>query len=252
MLEADIRKEIEGSPFSGDADRIMNMARPAVRIRTFLVECGDLPPGASRMGGAPDLPPDMAWPHHNGRPMEFLAQIDFTAAAAAHALPDMPTTGWLALFCDFEGIYMHGSRGPGSWHVDYFEGDAKSLRRTAYPGTPAIEFNFCEVQFAREDCVPTLWDTLSISDADWDDCEDLNERINEADNYQPVHRLGGHPMLIQTFPDDYAGQEFLMQIDSDEEANFMWGDAGRLFFWIRARDLKARRFQATMCGDEFY
>lgn len=34
----------------------------------------------------------------------------------------------------------------------------------------------------------------------------------------------------------------LWQLDTDDEAGFMWGDAGRLYLLARDEDLKARRF----------
>jgi uncharacterized protein YwqG len=34
----------------------------------------------------------------------------------------------------------------------------------------------------------------------------------------------------------------LLQLDSDDAADMMWGDAGRLYFWIRKQDLRARDF----------
>ena len=37
----------------------------------------------------------------------------------------------------------------------------------------------------------------------------------------------------------------LAQIDSDDEADMMWGDSGALYFWIRREDLVARRFDAV-------
>jgi len=44
----------------------------------------------------------------------------------------------------------------------------------------------------------------------------------------------------------------LLQLDSDDAAKIMWGDAGMLYFWIRRDDLAARRFDRTwftlQCG----
>ncbi|HUT87622.1 MAG TPA: YwqG family protein [Candidatus Heimdallarchaeota archaeon] len=38
--------------------------------------------------------------------------------------------------------------------------------------------------------------------------------------------------------------QLLLQIDSDEDnAGMMWGDMGRLYFWIRKDDLKKRAFE---------
>ena len=134
--------------------------------------------------------------------------------------------------------------------------------RRENPDPSAQQLNFCELQLEREDCVPDLTDLLpdEIDDYAWDDCEKLNERINDADGQQPVHRLGGHPMLIQSTSGDHgADWDFLMQIDSDYEVGWMWGDMGRLFFWhkrpgalARALPGRLRRFGPTLCGEEFY
>ena len=38
--------------------------------------------------------------------------------------------------------------------------------------------------------------------------------------------------------------ELLLQIDTDEEGpGWMWGDVGRLYFWLRSEDLVAQRFE---------
>jgi uncharacterized protein YwqG len=34
----------------------------------------------------------------------------------------------------------------------------------------------------------------------------------------------------------------LLQLDSDDDADMMWGDAGRLYFWINKNDLARRDF----------
>ncbi|MCB0643696.1 MAG: DUF1963 domain-containing protein [Phaeodactylibacter sp.] len=39
----------------------------------------------------------------------------------------------------------------------------------------------------------------------------------------------------------------LLQLDSYPELNMYWCDAGRLYFWIRLPDLKARRFDQVWC-----
>jgi uncharacterized protein YwqG len=46
--------------------------------------------------------------------------------------------------------------------------------------------------------------------------------------------------------------QLLLQLDSDDGAKMMWGDAGMLYFWIRRDDLRAGRFDkvwmAFQCG----
>ncbi|TCD03493.1 DUF1963 domain-containing protein [Pedobacter psychroterrae] len=39
----------------------------------------------------------------------------------------------------------------------------------------------------------------------------------------------------------------LLQIDSNEETEMMWGDVGRLYFWIKEEDLAAKRFENSWC-----
>ena len=34
----------------------------------------------------------------------------------------------------------------------------------------------------------------------------------------------------------------LLQIDSDDALQVMWGDTGRVYYWIRRQDLAARKF----------
>jgi uncharacterized protein YwqG len=37
----------------------------------------------------------------------------------------------------------------------------------------------------------------------------------------------------------------LLQVESDGNAKMMWGDAGRLYFWMREQDLRDARFDRT-------
>lgn len=37
----------------------------------------------------------------------------------------------------------------------------------------------------------------------------------------------------------------LFQMDTDDELNVMWGDAGMLYFWVRREDARQLRFENT-------
>ena len=84
------------------------------------------------------------------------------------------------------------------------------------------------------------------------------------------HRLLGHPQVVQNAmelecqlvtngiycgsPEGYECDErktleagaadwrLLLQIDSDDEPGWMWGDVGRIYFWIKQQDLALRCF----------
>jgi uncharacterized protein YwqG len=96
--------------------------------------------------------------------------------------------------------------------------------------------------------------------------------------YPPIHRLGGVPHEIQNPMEaecelarrgedplalPYSRKEeiadeakarwrLLLQVDSDDEAGMMWGDAGMLYYWIRDDDLAARRFDRAWCVMQCY
>ena len=67
------------SPSPDDLRAMAQMAgksRPVVMLRPRLAE-SPLPPGTSKMGGSPDLPPDVDWPQcrHCGVPLHFVLQL---------------------------------------------------------------------------------------------------------------------------------------------------------------------------------
>jgi uncharacterized protein YwqG len=44
---------------------------------------------------------------------------------------------------------------------------------------------------------------------------------------------------LESGADDWM---LLLQLDSDDAAEFMWGDSGMLYYWIRKQDLASSRF----------
>jgi uncharacterized protein YwqG len=86
----------------------------------------------------------------------------------------------------------------------------------------------------------------------------------------PHHRIGGHAECVQNpmelecqlvtnglYCGDVAGYEdprsktlaagaldwrLLLQIDTDDAAGMMWGDCGRLYYWVREENLRAHDF----------
>jgi uncharacterized protein YwqG len=272
MLADEIRRAIEGSALAGEVETIMAWVRPALRIHATRLENGSPPLGASRMGGLPDLPPGTPWPENKGRPIEFLAQIDLAEAARAFALPELPATGWLAIFYDAE----HGEEPDRQgWRVLYFDGAAASLAPSEHPDEAEELFYPCTLTFEREDCLPDPSDRIPVYH-DWvepysDDYRALVESFRPVStglfHHEPHHRLGGYPMLIQNGleAEDRPEWDFALQIDSDNAPGWGWIDMGRLYFWthrvgaggpLHARigeaERRARSFANAWCITEFH
>jgi len=265
MKAEQIRKIIAGSPLAAQADEIMEMARPAVKMNSYLVESGELPKGRSRMGGAPDLPAIAVWPTSRGRPIEFLVQVNLAEARQACAIPGIPETGWLLLFHDFKSVFdgEHGT--PGLWQVMHFDCPADALHRVEQPLEPAAIYNHCELTFEPELCLPDDFVDRFASADDHEEAWEYFDHTLWAMENGPYHRLGGFPMLIQDNQHDDSALDFLMQIDSDDEFGWMWGDMGRVYCWTRRKGLLARLARRSgasgisawadrefLCGDECY
>lgn len=263
--EEQIREIIQGSPLAGQVDDIMRLARPAVKMNAYLVESGDLPKGTSRLGGTPDLLAGMPWRQNRGRPIEFLVQVNLADAMRAYAIPGMPSAGWILLFHDFEASFEGAYDEPGLRQFMHFDGPADALQRVEQPVEPAADLNFCELQFEQELCLPGDFYERFPSADDVDEVWEFFDETLWDIGGGPYHRLGGFPMLIQTQERDYPGSEFLMQIDSDDELGWMWGDAGRVYCWTQRKPLLARVVDRLrggprsywserrfICGDECY
>ncbi|AKF03120.1 hypothetical protein DB32_000269 [Sandaracinus amylolyticus] len=90
--------------------------------------------GASRLGGAPDLPATLAWPTRGATHLTFVAQIDLSALTPDW-VPDLPRSGWL---------YFFVGRDEPAWDVAhevlYFDGPREALSPASAPsGTHALE-----------------------------------------------------------------------------------------------------------------
>lgn len=227
MNEAEIRKIILESPFAKDVEILMKGAQPALRLHCERVPLDTLALGASRLGGAPDLPPGVSWPQNGEWPLEMIAQINLAEAAACFRLPDLPNTGWLVFFFNDPGytpLLRPKPEGYRPWQVMYFEGDAESLVRLEPPDRPPSRyglfgrllrrwpaprrvFNACTVRFEyefrlidNEDAAFRVELDANIHEAwdeeAWDEYGDLWESIGHWGD-GPLHRLRGHDDTIQ-------------------------------------------------------
>jgi uncharacterized protein YwqG len=229
--------------------------------------------GRSTIGGVPDLAADIPWPTWNGRCLSFLAQLDLAELRAAQGPDWLPERGLLFFFYDEEqGNWGFSPDDRGSAAVLYdpnsqFPGGARTL-----PQPPPALFPAQPVAMRPHLSLPTP-ERLKIVSWDWPDADldalDAQLAANEGDG--PLHQVGGWPHPIQNDnmelecqlasngvdcggPDGYRSEKaqalrpgaaqwrLLLQLDSDEASDMMWGDSGMLYFWIREADARAGDF----------
>ena len=210
MNQAELLEALRRSRFAGDVDLLAAVMRPSLRLSPRLVEPADLPPGASRLAGAPDLPPGFDWPRFEGRPLDFLCQLALEEAQAAGPMEDLPASGWLLFFYDmYDGLKMPWGFDPthrGRWRVLHCAAESGPLERRARPVEGATldpgNFKLCALELRPEACLPDALDSLLPLSLDDDDDFDgylrfLEETETTIEPFSANNRLLGHPALVQ-------------------------------------------------------
>jgi hypothetical protein len=149
----------------------MGLARAGFKIvpaSSIVRPLSEVPLGASRMGGLPDLPSDLEWPRPpEGRPLAFLAQLNLADATGVRLEIPLPRTGQMYFFYDAEkqpcGIDPSDQ---GHWRVLYTETGEADLRR-AEPPAELPEGYRLDIRVVRLEPALFLpsWETLSAVQA---------------------------------------------------------------------------------------
>jgi uncharacterized protein YwqG len=245
----------------------IKLARPSAR----LVRGGGDRIGGSRLGGVPDVPADFAWPHFfEDAPLGFIAQIDLSDVQSVFPNTLVPKSGLLSFYYDpKQEVWGFDPKDRGRWTVLYF--DAPVAPAGQVPSSLPSEGQYQSVPLrARGELTLPAPDSLEIErlslteqqrNAYWA----LSGEISELRGEGGLHRFLGWPEEIQhdpavevqlpangisaSGPDGYHSEEgkrlmanrdvwqLLLQVDSEDAAGMMWGDAGRLFYMIRRDDM---------------
>ena len=267
MISDLLRRILDGRAHIEDGDgesvevikaRFRAMVRPAVGLTFNQGEAVRDDPHSS-IGGRPSLVPGEDWPvDGEGRPMLFLAQINY---ADMPSIPGYPNEGLLSVFvaddgqsgCDFPSRNQSGfltrfhphpenmvraSEGPDPRNDNY----GKELRRLGAPlygkavdGLPTSVLPMAEAIIGE----------LSDSDAD-EVCDWLLDQRPGTIYY------GGCPDFIQyDIREEGAPEtEVLLQqghhYEKDRKWEICWGDAGEATFLLSEGDLAERRFENSI------
>ena len=257
--------ETDGSPVTRadlDAlrDKVISMRAP---IMACIPQVGvhSTRPDESRLGGWPGWPEGETLPQgENGKPMIFLAQINF---ADIPAFQPFPRQGLMQIFVacdDLLGCKFPSQNQDG--FVVVYRGETEGLSTIdPFGGGPTPEdFVFQEnlhkagrpLAFEPQTMVPTFshyeiakeFDDLWNRDrsADYDALEEYFEGQHGPDMY-----LGGFPRFTQSdfrTADHMADyDQVIMQFGAPE--GMMWGDVGEACFLMRLKDLQDRAFDKT-------
>jgi len=215
------------------------------------------------------------------QPLDFLLQIDLVDLRPFGLAAGLPPRGLLTFFYDTENQpWGFDPADRGGFRVALFED-----RHLAVLDPPHRALARRGLNFARGETLPhfrsraynELAAKVELKDSYFELVEELEGQAYQGGGR---HRLFGHSANVQgdmqleaqlvsngvncgdssgydeprarSLAPGAADWVLLLQLDSDDRANIMWGDAGMLYFWIRRQDLAELRFDrawfALQCG----
>jgi uncharacterized protein YwqG len=221
--------------------RLHKAARPCVHLG--LGRTGKRPrQGTSRLGGLPDLPPEIDYPQEDDAYLLFVGQINL---AEVPPTPPLPASGLLYFFiedAEMADEVFHAVR--------FYDGDPSRLQRAALPRDP--EFLLDELRlatpvgltFARGISLPDYYDDWTAAHFE-DDDEALDRYIDLLDELrkgQSAGQLLGYPRLAH---EDGLSQGLVLLLELRSHEEMVWWDDGFLQVFVAERDLKKRNFVGT-------
>ncbi len=259
------------------AEIIESAISPAIHVSK--VDSQESVVGVSRIGGLPDVPADFQWPQWNDQPLSFLAQINCHDLRNFAAAKNFPDSGMLYFFYDaIEQPWGFDPTDRGGSAIIYHPSTEKLIPSSLPEGAeidndwlfPSYPIEFREVlSLPSYDSLP--FGQMAIPEDSVDDYVNLIEDVKELMfEEEPIHQMFGYSSNIQgdmqlecqlTFHGLYCGDAsgyndaiakdlevgasdwlLLLQLDSDDDLEMMWGDMGMLYFWIRESSLQSKRF----------
>lgn len=257
-------------------DALLKTARNSIQLTALPKAIDAFRPGESRLGGWPDLPPGIQWPIWQDKPLGFICQIDLGAVQTLDINHLLPKSGFLYFFYDAEqSVWGFDPKDRGAWRVYYHDGGVESLKRHNPPKglTSNGIYTPCELSFSKRTDLPDSGsydaEQLRLDKKEGAQYDLLVEALNE--DVGVYNHLLGHSQNVQNdmqleaqlvfnglYCGDSSGYEderrkelepgaadwqLLLQIDSDDNAGMMWGDVGRIYYWIREQDLQKKNFE---------
>jgi uncharacterized protein YwqG len=204
------------------------------------------------------------------RSLSFLAQINLSEIKNYDTENLLPKSGILYFFYSSEqSSWGFDFADRNKFKVFFYDDDLNNLRRNEFPENLEEDgkFKSCELNFESEVSLPSCDNEIYGKLKE----EEMDLIFEEILNEETINKLLGHSDIIQNEMElecelvtngIYCGDpsgfnnpkakeleknakdwQLLFQIDTNEEAEMMWGDCGRIYFWIKKEDLKNKNFE---------
>jgi uncharacterized protein YwqG len=228
-------------------------------------------PSRSHFGGSARLPQNVDWPRLNGEPLGFIARLSLPELHRAYPIHWLPSDGALLFFYDWEnqpwGFDPNDRGGAAVLHVSNLPEPISPPENGSNGAGPSLPHR--NISFERVDVLPDYQraqlNELNLTDEEFDEYCRL---VDAPFQGKPKHQVSGFPAPVQGDEMElecqlvtnglYCGDEsgyrdtrahglrsgaanwrLLLQVDSDDDLDVMWGDLGLVYYWVeeqRARD----------------
>lgn len=288
MNKNEIEEKLKSAGLHKASKLVCSLANDCIRLQTTSVKEEEIKIGETKIGGCPDLPDDVQWPTLHGKLLPFLAQINLAEFNRFADQKDLPKSGWIYFFYEFDvDHYGHDPKEKDSWRVLHVACPPEKLSRRRPSGVDEKEdmvYGSCRVSFYKAVSVPgwdiVRWNVPGLKDADRNKYDQFLDTLLQSDPCEEKHQIFGFPVEVQgdmrgeceiysrgldydkvrklkqsEIKDIQQNAErwgLLFQLDSDDKANMMWGDCGRLYFWVRGEDLPNHNFENIWMILQYY
>jgi len=265
--------EIEKS----DKEKLINMIRPTVGIRTKSSDDIDVKIGKSKIGGKPDLPKDFEWPKSDNKSMLFCAQYNLSELTKFDEENNLPKKGFFYVFLSLDQDWKEFNGVNQPYKLIFSENE--NIVRTEFPNDLEQNqtFKTAEIEYFQFYTIPDDENyKLFEFEKKYEDFyfyqptdEYLIEELYEDSN--KMHQILGYDRSIQSsvvyeFASKELGlylaessehkkrwndilelsktYELLLQLDCDDSNTDLskYGGSGTYYFGLSKTDLKKKNF----------
>lgn len=251
------------------------LAKPAVHLVKAEM------PSRSHLGGEPTVPAAPPAPTKNGKPLPLVAQLDLADIQAVCSCAWLPAGGALLFYYDWheQNVWGFDPADAGSWAIVHVPDRAEpALFAACSPdasSSDADRIGAMSVGLGKIASVPSPdrseVEALALGEEETDLWCEVSTSVHDG---RPGHQALGFPDPIQAdfmelecqlvsnglycgdaavFNDARARNlkpgaadwRLLLQIDSDDDLGVMFGDGGKVYFFLRQQDAEARRFDRS-------
>jgi uncharacterized protein YwqG len=207
--------------------------------------------------------------------LAFIAQLNLSEVASFDVDNLLPQEGMLYFFYSADQeVWGFDPKDREGFKVMYYPGNLDELARTEYPADlpEYARYAACGIEMESEINLPmedtNAYDGIHEDEQDliWEQMnpdETTNKIFGYANNIQGEMELECELVTHGLYCGDATGYNspqakalepnaknwlLLLQIDTNDEIDMMWGDTGRIYFWIKKEDLINQRFdKAWFC-----